>query len=79
MVYTWYIHGILHVYAVLKDMSGVYLVKTSWVCSVPFFIMIYLCYTMNISIVESIPLQVVVDLRRGQIFEAKGEINFSQV
>ncbi len=37
-----YIHGILHVYAVLTDMSGIYLVKTSWVCSVPFFIMIYL-------------------------------------
>ena len=49
MVYTWYIHGILHVYAVLIDMSGIYLVKTSWVCSVPFFIMIYLGYTMNIS------------------------------
>jgi hypothetical protein len=48
MVYTWYIHGILHVYAVLADMSGIYLVNASWVCSVPFFIMIYLWYTMNI-------------------------------
>jgi hypothetical protein len=35
--YTWYIHGILHVYAVLNDMSGIYLVNTSLVCSVPFF------------------------------------------
>ncbi len=41
MVYTWYIHGILHVYAVLTNTSGIYLVKTSWVCSVPF---IYLTY-----------------------------------
>ncbi len=49
MVYTWYIPGILHVYAVLIDMSGIYLVKNSWVCSVPFFIMIYRGYTMNIS------------------------------
>ncbi len=48
MVYTWYIHGILHVYAVLTDMSGIYLVNTSWVCSLPFFIMIYLWYTMYI-------------------------------
>ena len=23
MVHTWYIHGILHVYAVLTDMSGI--------------------------------------------------------
>ncbi len=42
MVYTWYMHDILHVYAVLNDMSCIYLVKTSWVCSVPFFIMIYI-------------------------------------
>ncbi len=49
MVYTWYIYGILHVYAVLIDMSGIYLVKNSWVSSIPFFIMIYLGYTMNIS------------------------------
>ena len=48
MVYTWYIHGIFHVYAILIDMSGIYLVKNSWVCSVPFFIMIYRGYTMNI-------------------------------
>ena len=48
IVYIWYIHGILHVYAVLIDMSGIYLVKNSWVCSVPFFIMIYRGYTMNI-------------------------------
>ena len=45
MVYT----CIFHVYAVLTDNSGIYLVNTSWVCSVPFFIMIYLGYTMNIS------------------------------
>ena len=42
MVYTWYIHGILHVYAVLIDMSCIYLVRTSWVCSIPFFAMIFL-------------------------------------
>ena len=48
IIYIWYIHGILHVYAVLIDMSGIYLVKTSWVCSVPFFLMICLGYTMNI-------------------------------
>ncbi len=51
VVYIWYIHGIhgiLHVYAILIDMSGIYLVKISWVCSVPFLIMIYLGYTMNI-------------------------------
>ncbi len=34
MVYAWYIHGILHVYAVLIDISGIYLVKTSWVSNI---------------------------------------------
>ncbi len=56
MVYTWYIHGILHVYAVLIDMSGIYLVKNSWVCSILFFIMIYRGYTMNILNTMYIPL-----------------------
>ncbi len=48
IVYTWYIHGIWNVHAVLTDMSGIYLVNTSWVCSIPFFKMIYLWYTMCI-------------------------------
>ncbi len=48
MVYTWYTHGTWNVYADLTDMSGIYLVNTSWVCSVPFFIMIYLWCTMYI-------------------------------
>ncbi len=50
MVYTWYIH----VYAGLNDMSGVYLVKPSWVCSVPIYtkyihdILVYKKYTQYI-------------------------------
>jgi len=48
MVYTWYIHGIFHPYGVLIHMYGIYHVKHLWVCSVPFFILIYLWYTMYI-------------------------------
>ncbi len=37
-------------------------------------------YVFNFDIKPwSLPLQVVVDLRRGQIFEAEGEIKFSPV
>ena len=42
MVYTWYIHGIFHPYGVLIHMYGIYHVKHLWVCSVPFFILIYM-------------------------------------
>ena len=42
MVYTWYIHGIFHAYGVIIHMYGIYHVKHLWVCSVPFFILIYL-------------------------------------
>ena len=44
MVYTWYIHGIFHPYGVLINMYGIYHVKHLWVCSVPFFILIYVWY-----------------------------------
>ncbi len=50
MAYSWYIR----VYAGLNDMSGVYLVKTSWVCSVPIYtkyihdILVYKKYTKYI-------------------------------
>ena len=42
MVYPWYMYGIYHPYCVLIHMAGIYHVKHLWVCSVPFFIMIYL-------------------------------------
>jgi hypothetical protein len=42
MVYTWFIPGISNPYGHVIHMAGIYLVKTSWVCSVPFFILIYL-------------------------------------
>ncbi len=40
IIYTWYIHGVWIVYAVLTDMSGIYLVNTSWVC----ILWIYIVY-----------------------------------
>ncbi len=48
ILYILYIHGIYQLYAVLINMSGIYLVNALWVCSVPFLIMIYLWYTMHI-------------------------------
>ena len=48
MVYTWYIHGILHVYAILIDMSGILPCQELMGLFRTFFIMIYLGYTMNI-------------------------------
>ena len=48
MVYTWYINGIYHPYCLLIHMAGIYHVKHLWIWSVPFFIMMYLWYTMHI-------------------------------
>ncbi len=44
----WYIHGISQSYVDVINMVGIYVVKHFWVCSIPFFIMIYLWYNLNI-------------------------------
>ncbi len=49
-VYSRYIPGIFQSYAVLTNMPGIYLLHNKWVCSVPFFIIISLWYTMYIII-----------------------------
>jgi hypothetical protein len=44
------------------------------------YIFVYFGYTFILDVQpQSVPLQVVVDLRPGQNFEAKGEIKFSPV
>ena len=48
IAYTWYIRGISNPYGVLIHMVGIYLVKTSWVCSVPFLKLKYISYNMFI-------------------------------
>ena len=48
MVYTWYIPCISKAYGNLIHMCGIYQLKYKWVCSLPFFILIYLWYTINI-------------------------------
>ena len=42
MVYTWYIPCISKAYGNVIHMCGIYQLKYKWVCSVPFFILIYL-------------------------------------
>ena len=42
MVYTWYIPCISKAYGDVIHMCGIYQLKYKWVCSVPFFILIYL-------------------------------------
>ncbi len=53
----------------------IYIVKF---CNI--YILLYFVYIFNLDVKPwSVPLQVVVALRRGQIFEAEGEIKFSPV
>ena len=47
-VYTVHIHGIFQAYAHVTNMPGIYPLHTSWVCSVPFFIIISLWYARYI-------------------------------
>jgi hypothetical protein len=47
-VYTKYIPGIFQSYAHRTNMPGIYLLQNKWVCSVPFFIIISLWYTLYI-------------------------------
>jgi hypothetical protein len=54
MVYTWYIPCISKAYGNVIHMCGIYQLKYKWVCSVPFFILIYLWYTMNIQWINMI-------------------------
>ena len=41
MVYVWYIPCISKAYGNVIHMCGIYQLKYKWVCSVPFFILIY--------------------------------------
>ncbi len=45
---TWYINGIFQSYVDVIHMEAIYIVEHFLVCSIPFFIMIYLWYNLNI-------------------------------